>query len=255
MMRRRSFAVSTPVSALRALLGVAAIAATLLGVCAPANAGAQTQQLVPGKSIAAVADRVAHGLVTGPDRSIAAAYQVADQNLPLGAVQIAPAGTPFVSPTYVGVPVAISVDGKLARTVVAGYRITTYVSTAVAAHDLAPGAVLTQDDLAVARVASNGRPAIGIGSLVGRKLNGATAKGAPLYVEQTVPDTVVKAGQAAVLVIRDGNVALTADVIARTGGAIGDTVTVFNPQTQKAIAAVVTGPNRVELVLPGASPQ
>jgi len=54
------------------------------------------------------------------------------------------------------------------------------------------------------------------------------------------------------VVVRRGrlHVALTADVVARTGGAFGDTVTVFNPQTQKAIAAVVTGPNRVELTLP-----
>ena len=58
-------------------------------------------------------------------------------------------------------------------------------------------------------------------------------------------------GQAAILLVRDGPVALTVDVVARTGGAVGDTVTVFNPQTQKAIAAVVTGPNRVELTLPG----
>jgi flagella basal body P-ring formation protein FlgA len=42
-----------------------------------------------------------------------------------------------------------------------------------------------------------------------------------------------------------------ADVIARTGGAIGDTVTVINLQTQRAVAGIVTGPNRVELTLPG----
>jgi len=87
--------------------------------------------------------------------------------------------------------------------------------------------------------------------LVGRRLNVATAAGAALYVEQTMPNAVVKAGQAAILVIHDGIVALVADVIARTGGAIGDTVTVVNPQTQKAIAAIVTAPNRVELTLPG----
>jgi flagella basal body P-ring formation protein FlgA len=149
------------------------------------------------------------------------------------------------------VPVAIRIGGKLARTVVAGYRVTSYVHTAVAARDLAPGAVLAASDLALARIASNGRPAVGTEVLVGRKLSGATPKGAALYVEQTVPDTVVKPGQAAILMVRDGAVALTVDVVARTGGAVGDTVTVFNPQTQKAIAAVVTGPNRVELTLPG----
>ena len=103
----------------------------------------------------------------------------------------------------------------------------------------------------MARIAANGRPAVGTDNLIGRKLSSATPKGAPLYVEQTVADTLVKAGQAAILIVRDGPVALTADVVARTGGALGDTVTVLNPQTHKAIAAVVTGPNRVELMLPG----
>jgi len=222
-----------------------------LGVPAPANANAGTQQIVRGARVAAFADKIAHELVSGPDRSIAPAYTVADQSLPAGDVLLVPAGSPFVTTTYVGVPVAIRVDGKLARTVVAGYRVTSYVHTAVAARDIAPGAVLHESDLALARVASNGRPAVGTDVLVGRKLSSATVKGAPLYVEQTVADTVVKAGQAAILVVRDGPVALTVDVVARTGGAIGDTVTVFNSQTQKAIAAVVTGPNRVELTLPG----
>ncbi len=209
------------------------------------------RQTVAGARVAAIADKIAHALVSGPDRSIAPAYAVADQSLPAGDVQLAPAGSPFITSTYVGVPVAIRVDGKLARTVVAGYRVTTYVHTAVATRDLTPGAVLAESDLALARVASNGRPAVGTDALVGRKLTGATVKGAPLYVEQTVADTVVKAGQAAILMVYDGPVALTVDVVARTGGAVGDTVTVFNPQTQKAIAAVVTGPNRVELTLPG----
>jgi flagella basal body P-ring formation protein FlgA len=221
----------------------------------PVCAGAATQQIVAGARVSAIADRIAHQLVSGPDRSIAPAYAVADQNLPAGEVELAPAGSPFVTTTYVSVPVNIRVGGKLARTVVAGYRVTTYVQTAVAARDLTPGAVIARDDVALARVASNGRPAVGTDTLVGRKLNAATPKGAPLYVEQTVANTVVKAGQAAILVIHDGPVALTADVIARTGGALGDTVTVVNPQTQKAIAAIVTGPNRVELTLPGGEQQ
>jgi flagella basal body P-ring formation protein FlgA len=76
----------------------------------------------------------------------------------------------------------------------------------------------------------------------------------PLYVEQTSPDDVVKAGQPAILVVHDGGVALAADVVARTGGAVGDIVTVFNPTTQKALAAVVTGPSRVEIELPRIGP-
>jgi flagella basal body P-ring formation protein FlgA len=230
---------------------IASVCALCAQLGVPASAGTSEGQIVSGARVASIADKIAHALVAGPDRSIAPAYTVADQNLPAGEVQLAPAGSPFVSATYVGVPVAIRVGGKLARTVVAGYRVTSYVHTAVAARDLAPGAVLAASDLALARIASNGRPAVGTDVLVGRKLSSATPKGTALYVEQTVPDTVVKPGQAAILMVRDGAVALTVDVVARTGGAVGDTVTVFNPQTQKAIAAVVTGPNRVELTLPG----
>ncbi len=231
---------------------LALVTTILIGaLCVPADVSAFAEtQIVAGARVAAVADKIARGLVVGLDRTIAPAYAVSDQSLPAGGVQITAAGTPFVTPTYLSVPIALRVDGKLARTVVAGYRVTIYVHTATAARDLAPGRVLAESDLALARIASNGRPAVGLDVLVGRKLNSATVKGAPLYVEQTVADTVVKPGQAAILLVRDGIVVLTVDVVARTGGAIGDTVTVFNPQTQKAIAAVVTGPNRVELTLP-----
>jgi flagella basal body P-ring formation protein FlgA len=222
---------------------------TVLGL--PLAARAQESQTVPGARVAAVADPVAQRLVEGPDRSIAPAFQVMDQVVPAGSVTIAPAGSPFVSARYLGVPVAIRVDGKLVRTLVAGYRVTTYVRTAAAARDLPPDTVLAPEDLTIARVPDNGRPVVGIDALAGRVLRAATAKGAVVYVEQTVPDDVVKPGQPALLVIHSGDVALAADVIARTGGAKGDVVTVFNPQTQKALAGVVTGPNRVEITLPG----
>jgi flagella basal body P-ring formation protein FlgA len=225
------------------------VSLTILGL--PLAARAQEAQIVAGARVAAIADPIAHALVLGPDRSIAPAFEVMDQAVPSGSLTLAPAGTPFVTSRYVGVPVGIRVEGKLVRTVVAGYRVTTYIHTAVAARDLTPNAVLAPEDLTLARVADNGRPVVGIDPLVGRKLRSATAKGSVLYVEQTVPNDVVKPGQPALLVIHDGDVALAADVVARTGGAMGDVVTVFNPQTQKALAGIVTGPNRVEITLPG----
>lgn len=228
-------------------------AATVCALCAQlgVRVSAETLQIVTGARVAAIADRIARGIVIGGDKSIAPAYQIADQSLPAGTLAIAAAGSPFVTATYVSVPVGIRVDGRLARTVVAGYRVTTYVETAVTTRDLTPGAVIAASDLAPARIASNGRPAVGIDALVGRKLNAATPKGAPLYVEQTVADTLVKAGQSAILIVHDGPVALTADVVARTGGALGETVTVYNAQTGRAIGAIVTGRNQVELTLPG----
>src|SRR5581483_2270510 len=168
-------------------------------------AGAQNaNQTIAGARIAAVAEGVARGLVSGGDRTIAPAYGIADQQVPEGAVALAPAGAPFVSPSYASVAVAISVNGRLARTVVAGYRITTYVRTAVAAHDLPPNTLLAPDDVAIARVPANGRPVVTPEALIGRRLRMALPKNAPLYVEETTANQVVLAGQPAILIVHDG---------------------------------------------------
>jgi flagella basal body P-ring formation protein FlgA len=222
------------------------------GASAPASAqSASRMQTIPAARITAVADGVARGLISGDDRSIAPAYGLADQLVPAGDVALSVSGTPFVSATYASVPVAISVDGKVARTVVAGYRITTYVRTAVAAHDLPPNTLLADGDVTIARVPSNGRPVVGADALLGRRLRLAASKNMPIYLEETAANQVVMAGQPAILLIHDGGVAVAADVVARTGGAIGDVVTVVNPQTNRALAGIVTGPARVEITLPG----
>jgi flagella basal body P-ring formation protein FlgA len=188
--------------------------------------------------------------VHDPDRAVVPAYRLADQAVPAGTVSLATLA-PMVYATYVAIPVQITVDGRIAKTVMAGYRVQQYIHTAVAAHDLTPGAILGPDDLTLARVLSNGRPSVDLGSLVGRKIRAATPRGAVIFVEQTSVNELVKAGSGAILVVHDGPVALTADVIARTGGGLGESVTVYNAQTNKLLSGVVTGPDRVELVLPG----
>jgi flagella basal body P-ring formation protein FlgA len=223
----------------------AALAAPAVVALAPI-----VSQNVSGTTIAAIADKLAYGLVHDVDRSVVPAFRVADQAVPLGQVEITPL-KPLVYATYVAVPLQISVDGRVAKTITAGYRVQQYIHTAVAAHDITPGALLGSEDVVLARVLSNGRPAVDINSLVGRKMRSATARGAAIFVEQTAVNELVKAGSGAILVVHDGPVSLTADVIARTGGGLGESVTVYNSQTNKLLSGTVTGPDRVELVLPG----
>jgi flagella basal body P-ring formation protein FlgA len=170
--------------------------------------------------------------------------------VPAGAVALT-TGTPQLNATYVSVPIDIDVDGRRTRTVFAGFRITTYVRMTVAAHDLAPGAVLTADDLAYTRMPFSGRPALDIDTFLGRKIRGVVARGEVVYPELTTVNEIVRAGMPALFIVHDGLVRLSADVIARNGGGLGDYVTIFNPQTQKALSGIVTGPNTVELTLPG----
>lgn len=207
-------------------------------------------QNVTGDRIAAITDKLAAALVHDVDRTVVPAFHLQDQAVPLGALELTTL-KPLVYPTYVAIPVQISVDGRVARTITAGYRVQQYIHTAAAAHDLTPGALLGAGDLVLARVLSNGRPAVDLTALVGRKVRAATSRGNAIFVEQTSVNELVKAGSGAILVVRDGPVALTADVIARTGGGLGESVTVYNAKTNKILSGTVTGPDRVELVLPG----
>jgi flagella basal body P-ring formation protein FlgA len=229
---------------------LAAVASASAATVALANPALAAEQVVAGAHLSAIANKIAGGLITDPDRALIVATPVADQYVPRGAVAIE-AQRPDVNPTYIAVPMRITVNGLVVRTVVAGYRIQQYVHTAVAARDLAPGEILTPDDLTMQRVLSVGRPGVDVGSLAGRRLRSATTHGQIVYVESTTAVTLVKSGSGVILVVRDGPVELTADVIARTDGALGDSVTVYNAKTNKVLSGTVTGPNRVELELPG----
>lgn len=237
---------------MRTLLSVLCAMAALL----PLGAGAQTMslgtatQVVPAARLVAVAEKTVHSIINDPDHQVRAESRLSDQQVPAGKVVITAEDAQY-NPTYIAVPLLISVDGKPIRTVFAGYRIVTYVHTAVAARDLPSGTVLGADDVVLGRVAYNGRPPMETASLVGRKLNVTLAHGAPIYMEETQINQIVTPGQAVLYILHDGPVVVSADVIARSGGGLGQTVAVYNPATRKALSGVVTGPGTVEYTLPG----
>ena len=231
----------------RTLLALAIAILTL----APAGALAQGSVLhVSGQQIAQAAAREIAGLAHDADHEYIAVSTIPDQVLSGDRVALH-AQAPIGTQSFVNVPVAIDVDGKLNRTVFVGYRVQQFVETAVATHDIVPGTVLSADDLTMAREPYRGRPGNGIDALVGRKVNGSVLKGQPVTIEATAENQIVKAGATVVLVIRDSGVQVTADVIARTSGGLGDQVSVFNPSTNKALSGTVTGPGTVELDISG----
>lgn len=227
--------------------------ATLLGV-APAGAlallPAGPTQVVPAAQIAALAARVARALVPDASRALAPAFAIPDQTVPAGSI-VMRSGSPQVNATYVSVPIAIDIDGVTARTVFTGFRITSYVRLPVAARDLEPGTLVAADDLTYENVPFNGRAGIEIESVAGRRTTARINRGDVLYPELTRVNLIVIAGTPAVFIVHDGPVRLATDVIARTSGGLGEYVTIFDPQTQRALSGVVTGPNTVEFTVPG----
>ena len=169
-----------------------------------------------------------------------------DQLVGAGAVVLV-AQAPLVTPSFVNVPIAIDLDGRIARVVYVGYRIERFVQTAVAAHDLAPGSRLDAGDVTIARVPFSGHFSNGTNVLVGRRILGEITAGQPVYLDRTQTDQIVKPGATVIMIVRDGGVSLVADVVARTGGGLGDQVSVYNASTNKMLSGTVIGPDRVEL--------
>lgn len=230
---------------------LALLAAALL-VLAPfgARAAGFASQTISGKRIASLAAQEVAGLTHGPDQGYVRVSTVPDQVVSDGHVDLR-AQSPVGTTSFVNVPVQIEVNGRLDRTVLVGYRVQQYVETAVAAHDLAPGTVLGEDDLVMARVPYTGRPGNGTDVLLGRRVNGAVLKGQAVALQSTSVNQIVKPGSTVMFIVRDEGVAVSADAIARTGGGLGDQVFVFNPSTHKALSGVVTGPGTVELDISG----
>ena len=90
-------------------------------------------QEVSGAQISALTDKLASGVISDPDRSVVPAFHLADQGVPAGKVELTTL-SPLVYATYISIPVQITVDGRVAKTVMAGYRVQQYIHTAVATH-------------------------------------------------------------------------------------------------------------------------
>ena len=231
-----------------------ALVSLLVLLAAPLCAGAQTlasgTQIVTATRLHDVADKIVHGMISDADHDLVRAYNLPDQQVPSGTVEIE-AQPPMATASYIAIPLEIRVNGKAVRTVMAGYRITSYVQSAVAAHDLPFGTVIADGDVVMGRVAQNGRPPVDPASLIGRQMNISVPHGGAMYVEMTRVNQLVKAGQPVVFVVRDGGVVLSADVVARQSGGLGAIVACYNPATHKELSGVVTGPAQVELTMPG----
>jgi flagella basal body P-ring formation protein FlgA len=219
---------------------------------APIAARAQVEggQRISGKTFEKLAKSAIATIDVPTDEALIQSAPIRDQIVGEGTVSLN-VQPPMVTPSYINVPIQIDLDGNFTRTLFVGYRVQQYVHTAVASHDLVAGTVLTANDIVMARVPSFGRLPNGTNVLVGRKVFSAFRKDQPIYIEATMTNEIVKAGSVVVLVVNDGGVSVVTEVQARTGGGLGDMISVYNPQTNKTLSGTVIGPGRVELDIMG----
>jgi len=231
-------------------LPLAAATLALALACVPGIVCAAMTQTVKGSSFEALATPIGKAVRLSGDAQLVQAYPVPDQIVPPGHVELV-AQSAIVTPTYVNVPIQVDLDGKFLRQIFVGYRVQRYVRTAVATHDLVPGAVLSASDLKMARMVYTGERTNGTDVLVGRRVVAAVRAGTPVTIEDTRVDQIVKAGNTVSLIVDSNGVRIATDVVARSSGGLGDEVSVYNPQTSKVLTGTVVGPDRVEVNLSG----
>ena len=212
-------------------------------------------QVVTAARLQKLSDAAAHRLIKDQQHQVVLAYPLSDQHIISGHIELHIDDASSISPTYATFPIEIRVDGVLVRTIYSGYRIVTLVDTPVLNEAKHHGDILELTDFHSQRLADDGRPHIDLSELAGRTLNADHAAGSSVRLEETSINTIVKAGSPVVLIVHDGSVALAADVIARTSGGLGETVTVYDENARKMLSGVVTAPSRVELTLPEVSDQ
>jgi len=229
-------------------LAAALLALASIGCALPARAAAT--QVLAGSRFDALAAPVSKAVHLDGDATLVEAYHVVDQIVPAGRVTLL-VQSAIVTPSFVNVPIEIDLDGRFLRQIFVGYRVQRYVQTAVATHDLVPGAVLVAADLKMTRMVFTGQRTNGTQVLVGRRVIGAVRAGAPVTIEGTQINQIVRAGNTVTLIVDNDGVRVAADVVARTSGGLGDEVNVYNPQTNRTLTGTVVGPDRVELNLSG----
>ena len=213
-------------------------------------ARAAAMQVLSGARFESLAAPISKGVHLDGDAALVQSYRIPDQVVPLGRATLV-VQSAIVTQSYVNVPVEIDLDGRFLRQIFVGYRVERYVQTAVATHDLLPGAVLAASDLKMTRMVFTGQRTNRTGALVGRRVISAVRAGAPVTIEGTQVDQIVKAGNTVTLIVDNDGVRVAADVVARSSGGLGDHVSVYNPMTNKTLTGTVVGPDRVELNLSG----
>ncbi|HUA08816.1 MAG TPA: flagellar basal body P-ring formation chaperone FlgA [Candidatus Acidoferrales bacterium] len=232
-------------------LAAALVLALAWIACVPATVRAQAAtQVLPGKRLEALAAPVSKRVPLQGDAQLVQAFPIPDQVVPAGRLSLA-VETAIVTSTYVNVPIEVDLNGKFLRQIFVGYRVQRYVQTAVAAHDLVPGAVLEPGDLKMARIAYTGQRTNGMEVLLGRRVIEAVRAGAPVAIEETMVNQLVKAGSTVTLIVSGDGVSVVADVVARNSGGLGDEINVYDPKTNKTLTGTIVGPDRVELNISG----
>lgn len=136
---------------------------------------------------------------------------------------------------------------KLSSPVFSG-KVRLFVTVPVARRDMKAGQIVTRDDIAVNRVAQDGRRRIdpaNIDDLIGKEIKRTVRAGQNITANDVQTQVMVAKGKVVTLNFSKGNIMLSAKGKALENGGLGDSVRVMNLQSKSVVQGTVTGPETV----------
>jgi len=169
--------------------------------------------------------------------------------VPEGEIEIRARVTGSTLGSLRSVLVTVLADGRVVRAPTLCYRVRLEAEVPVATTQAMVGTGLTpalwtvqQADIAPLA----GRP-LRPEEMADRRLTRSVTPGTVLTTDNTEPIPVVVKGSPVVVIVQCGAITLTLEGVARTDGALGQTIEITNPNSRQTFAACVTGPGRVQI--------
>ncbi len=120
----------------------------------------------------------------------------------------------------------------------------------IASKTLQIGHVVAAGDVRVVKVRSKGpRDAVRLEDVVGKRVKRPVGKGNTVKRDYIGERLAIRKGDRVIIVVRNGNLRVSANGLARDDGATGDAVDVENLASGKVVSGIVVEPGVVEIYL------
>lgn len=210
---------------------------------------------IPKSELETVALDAMKKIFEGADVEIHLAAKLQDQTVPQGLKGrelVAEPTSQAQKPGSWTVPVKILIDGLPYRTIWASYRVDLFGLMPVLKRDVAAGEELQLADVVMRRAPLNA--AASLKPLNGTTLAGSKARrllraGEPVGVADVTRRLAVSRGETVILVVNNGMVRVSTEVVALRDGYIGDQVPIQTYGMGKELTAKAVGVGQLELKL------
>lgn len=154
------------------------------------------------------------------------------------------------NPAYLAGNFFFSVNGREAARARVTAQVDLSIRAVVAARPLSRGHVLTEDDvsLSLAPYAQAKGALTDPAMVIGNAMKNNVNAGEPISERNLSKSLMIRRGDMVTIVAQQGGLKVTASGQARQDGALGDTVSVTNLNSNKNVSGKVIGPNMIEIV-------